>query len=75
MKLEYTYMEGENGWLVGYLNLYPNYKTQGKDVEELEIMLADVYALAKEEEARLTEERQKKAKQFTGTLEIQEALV
>ena len=42
MELEYTYWQGEN-WLVGYLNDYPNHKSQGKDIAELEDMLIDVY--------------------------------
>jgi hypothetical protein len=52
MELEYTYREGKDGWLVGYLNIYPDHPTQGKDLAELEEMLADVYAIRKEEEAR-----------------------
>jgi len=28
MELTYTYWEGENGWLLGYLNDYPEQWTQ-----------------------------------------------
>jgi len=75
MKLEYTYEERPSGWLIGYLNLYPEHWTQGKDVAELEFMLADLYTLIKEEEIRVAEiEREERARQHTGILEIQEAL-
>jgi len=75
MKLEYTYTEEPDGWLVGYLNLYPEHMTQGKDLAELEVMLQDIYTIQKEEEARFAEiERQERARQHTGTLEIHEAL-
>jgi predicted RNase H-like HicB family nuclease len=42
-EMSYTYWEGESGWLVGYLNNYPEQWTQGKDVNELEEMLIDLY--------------------------------
>jgi hypothetical protein len=41
--LTYTYWEGENGWLLGYLNDYPKQWTQGKNIPELEKMLIDLY--------------------------------
>jgi len=79
MQLEYTYTKEPDGWLVGYLNLYPKHKTQGKDVPELEHMLADIYAIIQDEDAILAEiaelERQEKARQYTGTLEIKEVMV
>jgi len=75
MKLEYTYTEEPSGWLVGYLNIYPEHMTQGKDLAELEFMLADLYLMLKESEARHAElERQEKAREHTGILEISEAL-
>jgi len=52
MEMPYTYWEGENGWLVGYLNEYPEQWTQGKDIKELEEMLLDLYTNIKEEEKR-----------------------
>jgi len=76
MKLEYTYKKQPSGWLIGYLNIYPEHWTQGKDLAELEVMLQDIYVIRKEEEARFAEiERQEKAKLHTGVIEIQEALV
>jgi predicted RNase H-like HicB family nuclease len=52
MELDYTYWEGEGGWLVGYLNKYPEQWTQGKDIIELEEMLIDLYDNILEEEKR-----------------------
>jgi predicted RNase H-like HicB family nuclease len=56
MELPYTYWEGE-GWLVGYLNDYPDHWTQGKDIPELEEMLLDLYDIfqkdAKKEKTRI----------------------
>ena len=49
MELDYTYWQGESGWLIGYLNDYPRYKTQGKNIDELEEMLIDVYENIQEE--------------------------
>ena len=53
MEIEYTYWEANDGWLVGYLNFYPDHLTQGHDLSELEDMLADVYQIRKDEEKRL----------------------
>jgi len=52
MEMPYTYWEGENGWLVGFLNEYPEQWTQGKDIKELEEMLLDLYINILEEEKR-----------------------
>jgi predicted RNase H-like HicB family nuclease len=56
MELSYTYWEGE-GWLVGYLDDYPDHCTQGKDIPELEEMLLDLYEIfqedAKKEKTRI----------------------
>jgi predicted RNase H-like HicB family nuclease len=49
MELPYTYWEGEDGWLVGYLNENPEHWTQGKDIKELEEMLFDLYENFQEE--------------------------
>jgi predicted RNase H-like HicB family nuclease len=51
MELDYTYWHTEDGWFVGRLNIWPNHLTQGKTVEELEEMLADLYEFYKEEQA------------------------
>jgi len=53
MEAAYTYWEVDDGWLVGYLNSYPDHLTQGRDLAELEEMLADVYQIRQEEEKRL----------------------
>ena len=71
MELEYTYTKQPSGWFVGRLDVYPNCPTQGKDLAELEMMLADVYKLMKEEEAEQAEiERQEKARQHRGVIKI-----
>ena len=65
MELPYTYWEGEGGWLVGYLNEYPEHWTQGKDITELEEMLLDLYENFQEEAKRA----QKQVKK-TGILRV-----
>ncbi len=57
MDITYTFWEADDGWFVGYLNDYPDHLTQGRNIEELEIMLADVYKIRKEEETRLAQNR------------------
>ena len=51
MELKYTYWQGE-GWLIGRLDDHPKYKTQGKNLKELEEMLVDLYENIKIEEAK-----------------------
>jgi predicted RNase H-like HicB family nuclease len=53
MELEYTYWKSKDGWFVGYLNIWPDHLTQGKDIPELEAMLLDLYEFYKEEQAKL----------------------
>ena len=53
MEIEYTYWESKDGWLVGYLNIWPDHMTQGKDISELEEMLLDLYEFYKEEQSEL----------------------
>ena len=65
MEMSYTYWEGEDNWLVGYLNDYPDHWTQGKDISELEEMLLDLY-INFQEEAR----KEKKQIKKSGTLRI-----
>ena len=43
MKLEFTYWE-EGGDFLGYLNEYPDYWTQGADLEDLKAHLRDLCA-------------------------------
>jgi predicted RNase H-like HicB family nuclease len=57
MEIAYTYWEADDGWLVGYLNTYPDHLTQGKSLTELEEMLADVYQIRQEEEKGLAQKR------------------
>jgi predicted RNase H-like HicB family nuclease len=50
MELEYTYWKSKDGWFVGYLNIWQDHLTQGRDLAELEEMLADLYEFYKEEQ-------------------------
>jgi predicted RNase H-like HicB family nuclease len=50
MELEYTYWKSKDGWIVGYLNIWPDHVTQGKTIAELEEMLLDLYEFYKEEQ-------------------------
>jgi predicted RNase H-like HicB family nuclease len=43
MQLSYTYWEAREGGYIGYLNQYPDYWTQGDNIEELEKMLISLY--------------------------------
>jgi len=65
MELPYTYWEGEGGWLVGYLDEYPEQWTQGKDIKELEEMLLDLYENFQEESKRKNKQIKK-----TGVLRV-----
>ena len=51
MEVSYTYWNGEDGWLVGCLDAYPEQWTQGKDIKELEEMLLDLYENFQEDAA------------------------
>lgn len=41
--LRYIYWQAEEMWL-GYLEEYPDYRTQGESLEELQENLRDIYA-------------------------------
>jgi predicted RNase H-like HicB family nuclease len=43
--------KSNDDWYVGYLNIWPDHLTQGKDIPELEEMLLDLYEFYKEEQA------------------------
>jgi predicted RNase H-like HicB family nuclease len=43
MELEYTWFEAEDGFFVGWFDDFPEDVTQGRTLEELEEMLADMY--------------------------------
>jgi predicted RNase H-like HicB family nuclease len=60
-ELDYTYWQSRDGWLVGYLNIWPDHLTQGRTLPEFEEMLADLYEFYKEE---------KKKKKIPGKLKI-----
>ncbi|GHT70075.1 hypothetical protein FACS1894110_20850 [Spirochaetia bacterium] len=60
MELEYTYWQEKDGWLLGYLNIWPEHWTQGKTKAELEEMLVDLYEFYKEEQ-EATQEKKLKA--------------
>ena len=62
-ELEYTYWQSKDGWLVGYLNIWPDHLTQGRDLAELEDMLADLYEFYKEGQAVSVEKK-------TGRLKV-----
>ena len=55
--MAFNYWEADDGWLVGYLNDYPDHLTQGHDLAELEEMLVDLYEIRQEEEQRLAQKR------------------
>jgi translation elongation factor P/translation initiation factor 5A len=42
MELTYTYEKGEH-YLVGHLDHYPEYPTQGEDIQDLEEHLKEIY--------------------------------
>ena len=42
MELDYTYQKGEK-FLVGHLDDYPEYPTQGEDIHDLEEHLKEIY--------------------------------
>ena len=65
MEIAYTYWEADDGWLVGYLDDYPDHLTQGHDLPELEEMLTDLYQIRQEEEKRLSQKRK------SGVLRLQ----
>ena len=43
MEMDYTYFESKDGFFVGWFDDFPDDVTQGKSLEELEEMLADLY--------------------------------
>lgn len=43
MKIEYTFWREKDGKYLGYLNEYPDYWTQGEDLQDLQEHLKDLY--------------------------------
>jgi predicted RNase H-like HicB family nuclease len=41
--VSYTYWCEPNGMWLGYMNEYPDYMTQGHTLDELKVMLRDIY--------------------------------
>ena len=52
MEINYIYWQETDGWYLGYLDEYPEYWTQGKDIKELEEMLLDIYKNEQEAEPK-----------------------
>jgi len=50
MDINYIYWKEKDGWYLGFLDEYPEYWTQGKDINELEEMLLDIYTNEQEAE-------------------------
>jgi predicted RNase H-like HicB family nuclease len=46
-KKKYVYWQEEDMWL-GYLEEYPDYKTQGESLEELKENLKDIYQVCQD---------------------------
>ncbi|MDR1839685.1 MAG: type II toxin-antitoxin system HicB family antitoxin [Treponema sp.] len=59
---EYTYWQSKDGWFIGYLNIWPEHLTQGRNLKELEEMLADLYEFYKEENETIIEKKTGKLK-------------
>ena len=43
MEMDYTYFKAEDGFFVGWFDNFPEDVTQGRTLDELEEMLADMY--------------------------------
>ena len=56
-ELEYTYWQSNDGWFIGYLNIWPEHLTQGHNLSELEEMLADLYKFYLEENSEIAKKK------------------
>jgi predicted RNase H-like HicB family nuclease len=65
MEIDYTYWQESDGFYLGYLNLWPEHWTQGKNISELEEMLLDLYEIYLEEE-----QKNNKIEKKTGHLKV-----
>lgn len=61
MKLGYTYTR-EKKFLVGHLDDYPEYPTQGTDIEDLEAALLEIYGWIQDGTLEI--------KEYRGVLEV-----
>lgn len=43
MKIDYTYWTEEDGSVLGFLNEYPDHRTQGENLEDLKEHLLDLH--------------------------------
>ena len=43
MKIDFTYWKEEEGTVLGYLNVYPDHWTQGKNLNDLKEHLIDLH--------------------------------
>lgn len=63
MTLKFTYWQEDSGWVLGYLNDYPEYWTQGENLEDLKEHLKDLYTQI--QEGWLTSDKE------TGELQVE----
>ena len=63
-ELDYTYWQEPDGIYLGYLNIWPEHWTQGKDIAELEEMLQDLY------EIYLEDQKEYQTGRKTGKLKV-----
>jgi predicted RNase H-like HicB family nuclease len=49
-ELDYTYWQEPGGMYLGYLHIWPEHWTQGRDMAELEEMLRDLYEIYLEDQ-------------------------
>ena len=68
MELDYTYWQEPDGMYLGYLNIWPEHWTQGRNVPELEEMLADLY------EMYLDDQKENSIERMSGKLKVAAAL-
>jgi hypothetical protein len=61
MELRYKYEHGEK-FLIGWLQDYPEYPTQGSDIKDLEKHLSEIYAWIKDGTLETS--------QYCGVLEV-----
>ena len=64
MELSYTFWEAAEGGFIGFINQFPDYWSQGETIDELEKMLASLYA------DMFAFPEFKTAKEHTGTLMV-----
>jgi predicted RNase H-like HicB family nuclease len=63
-EVDYTYWQEPGGMYLGYLNIWPEHWTQGRDMAGLEEMLRDVYKIY------LEDQKESQIGRKTGKLKI-----